>query len=271
MTDRGRVWQIRVDADAEGLLERQQWCVSAADRVKSARAEKHLPVAAPALAGRREVERALLEGEHRLRTVLSSEFLPILFHSEGRILDANDAAGRLFGYSREELLEVDLFELVAAEDRQRAREYADARRQHPYELLGLRKDGSNLPLDVEARDIVLDGLPARVVFVRDASERRRAEAEQHAVEAQLQQAQKMEALGELAAGVAHNFNNMLAAITGFAKVLLAKLPQESELRSYAEQISLSGNRATELAQALLVFGRAAAPAGKPRRSTSTTS
>ncbi len=218
---------------------------------------QELSAAAPAISGRKMVEQELLESEHRLRIVLNSEFLPILFHhSGGVILDANDAAELLFGYPREGLLKRNLFDdLVAAEDRERAKAYADAHVQHQYELLGLRLDGSFFPLDIEARDIILDGLPARVVFIRDATERHRAEVERQRVEARLRQAQRIEALGQLAGGVAHNFNNMLTAIVGYTELVLGKLPEGSDLRPDVEEIKRSAERATEVTRALLVFAR----------------
>jgi PAS domain S-box-containing protein len=214
-----------------------------------------LPAATPALSGRKAIEQELREGEHRLRIVLNSDFLPIMFHSEGVILDANDAAERLLGYSREELMQRDLFDLIVAEDRGRARAYAAAHSQYPYELIWECKDGSLVSLDVEARDILFDDLPSRVVFMRDATERHRAEAEQQNVEAQLRQAQKIEALGQLASGVAHNFNNLLTAIVGYAELLLAKLPEDSDLYADADEIRRAAGRAKEVTRALLVFSR----------------
>jgi signal transduction histidine kinase/ActR/RegA family two-component response regulator len=89
----------------------------------------------------------------------------------------------------------------------------------------------------------------------DITERERAAAEKARLEAQLAQSQKMEAVGRLAGGVAHDFNNMLAAIQGYAELLLRSLAPEDPLRSHAEQIFKASQRSAGLTQQLLAFSR----------------
>ena len=86
-------------------------------------------------------------------------------------------------------------------------------------------------------------------------ERKRAEEELgHSME-QLRQAQKMEALGQLAGGVAHDFNNMLGVILGYGEILMTKLPEENILRQHVEEILKAGDRAQALTRQLLTFSR----------------
>ena len=89
----------------------------------------------------------------------------------------------------------------------------------------------------------------------DITERKRAEEERRLLEAELLQSQKMEAVGRLAGGVAHNFNNLLTAIIGYSELLLARLPADSELRPDVEEIRQASERAAEVARQLLLFSR----------------
>jgi PAS domain S-box-containing protein len=92
-------------------------------------------------------------------------------------------------------------------------------------------------------------------FIRDISEQRRTEEEKKKLEAQLHQAQKMEAIGQLAGGVAHDFNNIITAITGYAHLLLMKMGKDDPLRRFAEQITASAERAVNVTSSLLAFSR----------------
>jgi len=89
----------------------------------------------------------------------------------------------------------------------------------------------------------------------DITERKRAEEDRRLLEAELLQSQKMEAVGRLAGGVAHNFNNLLTAIIGYSELLLARLPADSELRPDVEEIRQASERAAEVARQLLLFSR----------------
>jgi PAS domain S-box-containing protein len=90
---------------------------------------------------------------------------------------------------------------------------------------------------------------------RDISERKRAEEDRARLEAQLLQAQKMEAVGQLAGGIAHDFNNMLTAIIGYASLLEAKLGTDSPLKPYVDQILSSSEKSANLTSQLLAFSR----------------
>lgn len=94
-----------------------------------------------------------------------------------------------------------------------------------------------------------------VGVVRDVTQRLAAEEALKRSEEQLQQAQKMEAIGRLAGGVAHDFNNLLTAINGYSELVLERLPGEDPIRSHVEEIRLAGEHAAELTQQLLAFSR----------------
>jgi two-component system cell cycle sensor histidine kinase/response regulator CckA len=94
-----------------------------------------------------------------------------------------------------------------------------------------------------------------IASINDISKLTRAEATRGLLEIELLQSQKMEAVGKLATGVAHNFNNLLTAITGYGELLLARLPADSDLRADVEEIGRAGERAAEVARGLLRFSR----------------
>ena len=101
-----------------------------------------------------------------------------------------------------------------------------------------------------------DGVPVRVVGTHvDITERKRAEAERKNLQAQLQQAQKMEAIGQLAGGIAHDFNNILGAILGYAEMVQEDSPEGSRVRDDIDQVVIASHRAKELVKQILAFSR----------------
>ena len=174
----------------------------------------------------------------------------------GRIVLVNHQAEELFGYSREELLGSSI-EMLLPE----AKRGAHAQMRAGYlrrpgvrpmgsgmELSARRKDGSEFPVEVGLSHIeTAEGMFA-IAFVSDISRRKQ-------LEQQLQHARKMEAVGRLAGGVAHDFNNMLTVITGYGTMVLEGLPDQDPLRSHVEEILSATNRAAALTSQLLAFSR----------------
>ena len=94
-----------------------------------------------------------------------------------------------------------------------------------------------------------------IELIRDITDRKRGEQEKDKLQAQLQHAMKMEAVGRLAGGVAHDFNNLLTVITGYSELLLQKIGKESPMHGEVEEIKRAGERAASLTQQLLAFSR----------------
>ncbi len=103
--------------------------------------------------------------------------------------------------------------------------------------------------------IVEDTIAGRVWSYNDVTERKKAEEEKSKLEARLQRAEKMEALGTLAGGVAHDLNNILSGIVGYPDLLLMNLPENSDLRKPIQTIQKSGQKAAAVVQDLLTLAR----------------
>ncbi len=118
-------------------------------------------------------------------------------------------------------------------------------------------DGELVYLSVSGAPILDEsGKPdGMIASINDVSRLTRAEETRRTLEIELVESQKLEAAGRLATGVAHNFNNLLTAITGYGELLLARLPADSDLRPDVEEIARAGERAAEVARGLLRFSR----------------
>ena len=172
------------------------------------------------------------------------------------IREFNPAAEQMFGYARLDVLGRNVELLLPPADRARQvsalNEYMTtgsgtlAGRQ--IELLGLKSDGSEFPLDLTVARIGSDSRAVLTGFFRDITERR-------ALEEQLRQSQKLEAIGRLAGGVAHDFNNILMSIMGAADLLLMQLTPGDSAREEALEIKQSVDRGAGLTRQLLAFSR----------------
>ena len=123
------------------------------------------------------------------------------------------------------------------------------------ELTGIRADGEPFPVEVSASRGDLPGGSFFAAYIRDISERKRAEEERLKLEQQVGQAQKMHAIGRLASGVAHDFNNLLAVIVGHTELLLGAHPNRNPDREALLEIRDTTERAAALTGQILAFSR----------------
>ena len=210
--------------------------------------------------------RALRESEDRYRQLV--ELLPdgvVTYGPDGRISFANAAAARLVGAAGpENLVGTPVIERVHPDSRSAVVErMRRAQRGAPAPMMEhklVRLDGTTLP--AEATSAPLGGGSVLVVL-RDVSERQRNDMERGTLEERLRQAEKIEALGTLAGGVAHDFNNVLAAIMGHAEALSEELPAGSVGREDAEQIAAAARRAKGVVRQILAFARRRPPESAP--------
>jgi two-component system, cell cycle sensor histidine kinase and response regulator CckA len=179
--------------------------------------------------------------------------------TDGLVTNWNSGAERMYGYTGDEIVGRHVSALSLPD---RAGELASvlnrlARGEHVqiYDTKAQHKDGSIIDVSISLSPIRRpDGVVTGVSSVaRDMTERKRAEAERLALQRQLQEAERLETLGRLAGGVAHDFNNVLAAITNYAGFIADESHDRPGVRADAEQIQAATQRAAALTRQLLIF------------------
>ncbi len=203
-------------------------------------------------AGRSRAEEALRASEEQYRVLFENSPLTKWLYDVDtlRFLAVNDAAVRTYGYSREEFLGMTIMGIRPPQDVPQL-ETAMKRRVDEGHL-GVwphrRKDGTVFKAEIHAHTFLQDGATHRLIVAMDVTESRR-------LEEQLRQAQKMEAVGRLAGGVAHDFNNVLSVILGYGEMLLSDLPAGEPMRDDIDEIAKAARRAADLTRQLLTFSR----------------
>lgn len=191
------------------------------------------------------------EALHRGVFETSSDAILLVDAATGRIEDANPAAERLYGQRRDALRKMAFDDLADPDAGPQA--LVAGIRATPGRHRGRE---TVFPVEMSVGELRLDGRGLRVVSVRDVSERERAERARADLEESLRQAQKMEAVGRLAGGVAHDFSNVLAVILGYSELLLHDLPaSDPRLKESADGIVEAAHRAVGVTRQLLTLSR----------------
>lgn len=172
---------------------------------------------------RKQAEYSLRESEARFKALHNASFGGITIHDKGIILECNQGLSDITGYSVDELIGMNGVLLIAEQSRSMVMDKILSGYEKPYEAIGLRKNGDEFPIRLEARNIPYKGKNVRTVEFRDITEQKKADKERETLQNQLNQAQKMESVGRLAAGMAHEINNPLAGVIQNVSVLESRL------------------------------------------------
>ncbi|MCF8056147.1 MAG: response regulator [Desulfocapsa sp.] len=201
------------------------------------------------------VMESLRENEEKYRQLfdLESDAIFLIDNETGRILEANAAAAALYGYSHEELCAIKNTDLSAEPEETRKATVSDITR------IPVRwhrqKNGTEFPVEITATHLVWKSRPVHIAAIRDITVRMQTEKEHLKLQTQLSQAQKMESVGRLAGGVAHDYNNMLNVILGYTELALDKVGSSEPLHADLTEIHAAARRSADITRQLLAFAR----------------
>jgi len=211
---------------------------------------------------RKRIETALRESKHRYHSLFESIHDAILVtDAERTIVECNRGFSDLFGYRLEEIRGQQtslIYETV--EDYRRVGASLQNHENFPVALPTLRyrkKTGELFPGEVSIYHLcdAEGNIQGLIGLIRDVSRRVQAEEGREQAEAQLRQAQKLESIGRLAGGVAHDFNNMLGVIIGYTQMAMDRLEPENQLTEDLQEVLQAAHRSKEIARQLLTFAR----------------
>jgi PAS domain S-box-containing protein len=210
---------------------------------------------------RRKTQQSLQESEHRFRLLFDNLFdAQLLMDVDGCIRDVNRAACQLMACSRDSLLGCPVNGVFVEQEVAKIdRAVADAAKDgiaYIEESVLLGENRERIPVEGGCVGLDIDGCRHVVFSLRDISYRKQ-------LQAQLQQAQKMEAMGSLASGISHDFNNILSAIIGYTEIARMDLSEGSLPHKNLSQVLAASDRAKQLVQQILTFSRQTESVNKP--------
>ncbi|HEX7890672.1 MAG TPA: PAS domain S-box protein [Ramlibacter sp.] len=226
------------------------------------RGEPHVLYIGRDITQAKRAEQARRDSEEQYRAIFhASADALVLRDASYRAVEVNPAYLAMSGYSREEVTAAARV-LTQADRELQARHRLDhdlalAGRQLRFEVTATRKDGTTLQAEVRGTPMTYRGQPHVLYAVRDISERVAAEQRRAELERQLRQAQKMEAIGHLTGGLAHDFNNILTSVLGYVDMALERPAAGADpaLARELGQARLAAERAREHVAQLLAFSR----------------
>jgi len=215
-------------------------------------------------AERTKAEMAIRESEAKYRTLFDTAYDTIFLMKGNAFIDCNWQTLQMFKCSQTDILQrsPDHFSPPTQPDGRPSGPAALERIQAAlegdaqfFEWTHRRFDGEDFPAEVSLNRMELGGEQFLLAIVRDISERKEAEEQQRQLQEKLERSQRMESLGVLAGGVAHDLNNMLGPLVGYPELIMMKLPEDSPLRKQIEQIGKSARNAADVIQDLLTMAR----------------
>ena len=209
-------------------------------------------------------EHQLRVSEERFRSITESASDAIIaFDGTGHIVSWNQGAVRILGYAPDEAAATSLFDMIAEMDRDTFRNILDrcaergvnSWQEGAQKIVCIAKSGQEVPTEATVSSWKTANGECFGIIMRDISGRILQEQEREQLERQLRHMQKMESLGTLAGGTAHEFNNMLVPMIGLTEIVLEDLPQDSVERENLQMVLEAGSRAKSLVKKILSFSR----------------
>ena len=212
------------------------------------------------LTERKRAEDALRESESKFKNFSEQSLVGIYLIQDGVFQYVNPRFAEIFGYSVEECRNMSFRQLVYPEDLDQVVEKVGKRiageiESMRYGFRGVKKSGEVIHVEIFGSSMEYRGRTAATGTMLDTTARMQAEAEREKLQAQLIQAQKMQSIGRLAGGVAHDFNNMLGVILGHTELAIEQVKPDEPLFSDLREIQSAAQRSADLTRKLLAFAR----------------
>ena len=212
------------------------------------------------MARRMQAEDQLRQSETKFRRLFDNIPLPtfVVDRQSRRYVEVNEAAVAKYGYSHEEFARMGPADLRPPEDVPAMLGYIASMQHsdsHSTEFRHRTRDGRLIDVEIMVHRVRVDEREAVIVVANDVTERNQAQAALADSEQQLQQAQKLEAVGQLTGGIAHDFNNILTVITGTIEILADGVGHDPKLAAIARLIDDAATRGADLTRHLLAFAR----------------
>ena len=214
------------------------------------------------LTDRKQANEALIESEKRYKAVFqgAAEGILIADIETGKFKYANPVICEMLGYTEEELKRMNVGDIHPKKALQDViyefEAQAKKEKKLSMDLPCLRKDGTLIYVDIYTSPVRIDKKECNVGFFTDITERKK-------LESQLLQAQKMEAIGNLAGGIAHDFNNILTSVIGYTELSLDEVEKGTHLEDNLQEVYTAGKRAKDLVSQILAFARQSGEELKP--------
>ncbi len=212
-----------------------------------------------------KAEEALRESEEKYRVITNSALDAIIeIDPDGKVTHWNPATQKMFGYTKDEIMGKDVHDYLMPKKFREQYEIGFEKFRKTgtgpavgqvFELKAIHKDGHEFPIEIAVSPIEKQGQNWASTIIRNITKRKQAEEEKARLEAQLQQSQKMEAIGTLAGGIAHDFNNLLMGIQGRASLMLMDTSTTHPHCEHLQEIEDYVKSAADLTKQLLGFAR----------------
>jgi two-component system, cell cycle sensor histidine kinase and response regulator CckA len=213
---------------------------------------------------RKMAEEALRQSETRFRRLFNTFYDSIFIVKDGIFIDCNARTLEMFDCTREQIIgeQPYMFSPEYQPDGRISKEKAiekimAAMQGEPqfFEWKHCTYDHIDFDAKVSLNRLDLGTEKLIIAYVKDITDRKKAEAQEQELQEKLDRAQRMESLGVLAGGVAHDLNNMLGPLVGYPELILERLPKDSPLRIFAQRIGKSARDAADVIQDLLTLAR----------------
>lgn len=240
---------------AERELQRHQTHLEEMIRERTAELTRTNRELQQEIAERRQMAGALRESEEKYRLLVETANEAIFIAQDGAIKFPNPKTIEMTGYSEREVTAMPFVNLIHPDDRELVLErhlqrLNGERPPSDYAFRIINKAGSELWVQINAAPITWEGRPATINLIRDITEQRQ-------LEERLRQSQKIESIGTLAGGIAHEFNNILGIIIGYTELALYDVPARSAAAGFLQEIRTASLRAKDVVHGILSFARIA--------------